>query len=403
MPERVAIVSSSFPPESTGGVSHAQYNLARALRAKGFTVRIFTFGDRLDAISDEDIVRRGVPPLVSRVLDRLIGSYFRWRDPSKIAYHFAEIAIFAWPCFKLNRPIRRFRPTVLILSDHGCPGFSIRRPERCKTILVSHHNPARFLGNPLWGLHSEHDVKLAVAAENTALQRVDGVICPSRYMHDMFRRTYAFSGMVTTIPNMIDLEMISSVAANDVREVLGLRRDAILIYIPSAGSIYKGSQFVCEIIRRLSSFSPEPIGFYLSGPITQSLRFELTAHPRNARIHAPGQVSYQDNLALVKSCSFGVSPTLIENFGMSILEAHACGVPMVSFDVGGNSDIVHQGRNGMLVPYLDIDGLVSAAGRLLDETNRAVMSRHAKEDAATRFGTEVVVEQLLSFMDKVRV
>jgi glycosyltransferase involved in cell wall biosynthesis len=113
-------------------------------------------------------------------------------------------------------------------------------------------------------------------------------------------------------------------------------------------------------------------------------------------------VSYQENLALVKSCSFGVSPTLIENFGMSILEAHACGVPMVSFDVGGNSDIVRHGRNGMLVPYLDIEGLVRAACRLMDETNRAAMSRNAKEDAATRFRTEVVVEQILTFMDKVR-
>lgn len=402
MPERIAIVSSSFPPESSGGVSHAQYNLARALRGKGFAVRIFTFGDRPDAIGDEDIVRRGVPPLVSRVLDRLIGLYFRWRDPSKVAYHFAEVAIFAWPCFKLNRVIKRFRPTVLILSDHGCPGFSIRKPDRCRTILVSHHNPARFLGNPLWGLHSERDVRWTIALENMALRKIDAVVCPSHYMHDMFMKTYAYTGTVAVIPNMIDIDMISSVPLRDIRELLGLPKGAILIYIPSAGSVYKGSQFVCEIIRRLSSYKPEAIGFYLSGPIGPSLEYELRSRPPNARLYTPGQVSYQDNLSMVKACSFGVSPTLIENFGMAILEAQACGVPMISFDVGGNHDVVSNGQTGVLVPYLDVEELIQAAVRLMEEKRRTTMRIEAANDAASRFSSEVVVEQFVAMMDKAR-
>jgi glycosyltransferase involved in cell wall biosynthesis len=50
---------------------------------------------------------------------------------------------------------------------------------------------------------------------------------------------------------------------------------------------------------------------------------------------------------------------------MALLEAEACGVPIVSFDVGGNSSIIETGRNGFLVPLLDIDNLIEAAVKLL--------------------------------------
>ncbi|BCA54468.1 hypothetical protein W02_16080 [Nitrospira sp. KM1] len=400
MPERIAIVSSSFPPESSGGVSHAQYNLARALEAKGFDVRVFTFGDRPGASGAPNIVRKGVPPLVSRFFERLIGLYFRCKDPSTIAYHFAEVVIFAWSSIKLNRIIGKFRPDVLILPDHGCPGLCIRKPPGCRTILVSHHNPARFLENPLWGRHSQLDVKLTIAAENRALRKIDAVICPSHYMHEMFRRTYEFSGPVSVVPNMIDTGMLSSITMHDIRETLGLRPEAVLVYIPSAGSVYKGSQYVCEIIRRLAALTSGDIGFYLSGPISQAMAFELNSRPHNAKVHMPGQISYRDNLAIVKACSFGLSPTLIENFSMALLEAHACGVPMAAFDVGGNAEIIVNGRSGLLVPYLDVEALVRAGDRLLDKSYRTAMGIEAMRNAASRFSSQVVIEQVAALIEK---
>lgn len=359
---------------------------------------MYTFADYDVDLNERDIVRRGAHPFLSKVLERVISLYFRVADPSKIAYHFAEVLAFAWPCSKLDRPIRRFRPDVLVFSDHGCPALCIRKPDHCRTILVSHHNPARFVGNPLWGLHSERDVRWTIALENMALRKIDAVVCPSHYMHDMFMKTYAYAGTVTVIPNMIDMEMVASVPEHDIRETLGLPGDAVLIYIPSAGSVYKGSQFVCEIIRRLSSGRPEAVGFYLSGPIGPSLEYELRSRPLNARLYAPGQVSYQENLAIVKACAFGISPTLIENFGMAILEAQACGVPMISFDIGGNHDVVSNGRTGVLVPYLDVEGLIQAAVRLMEEKRRTAMRIEAANDAAARFASEVVVEQFVAMM-----
>ena len=399
MPKKVAIVSSSCPPVSAGGVASSHYHLYRTLTQKGFHVRLYTFEDYKVALAEKDVTRVGMSPGLVSTLRRLIGWYFRIVDPSRITYHFADVAVSAWPCMMLNSAIRDFQPDVLILPDHGCPGLFIAKPKGCRTILISHHNPMRFLNNPIWGLHSERDARLTVACENRVLRKVDAVVCPSQYMQEMFNKTYAYSGPVTVIPNMVDAELIASIPSHDIRGKLVLPDDSIVIYVPSAGSVYKGARFVSEIVRRISSCTTMDIGFYLSGNIAPDLAYELRSAPTNAKVYAPGQVSYADNLAVVKACSFGISPTLIENFGMALLEASMCGVPMVAFDVGGNADVVSNGRNGVLVPALDVEALIKSACRLLEADNRTNLRRATVSYAADKFSSHRTVEKFISLME----
>jgi glycosyltransferase involved in cell wall biosynthesis len=110
----------------------------------------------------------------------------------------------------------------------------------------------------------------------------------------------------------------------------------------------------------------------------------------------PGKVSYHDNMGHVRSCSFAVSATLIENFSMSLLEACFYGLPVVTFDVGGNSDIVRDGENGFLVPYLDAEGLIEKSGRLLlDTQERKRMGDNAVAFMKTAFAPEKTIGQYL--------
>jgi glycosyltransferase involved in cell wall biosynthesis len=398
MSKKIAIVSSSCPPVSAGGVASSHYHLYRALTQKGFQVRLYTFEDYKVALTETDVTRVGMPPSLVKELRRVIGWYFRIVDPQRITYHFADVAVSAWPCVMLNSAIRDFQPDVLILPDHGCPGLFIAKPKGCRIILISHHNPVRFLNNPLWGLHSERDARLAVACENRVLRKVDAVVCPSQYMQEVFNKTYVYSGPVTVIPNMVDVELIASIPLHNIRGKLALPDDSVVIYIPSAGSVYKGARFVFEIVRRISSYATKDIGFYLSGSMTPMLAYELRFAPSNAKIYAPGQVSYAENLAIVKGCSFGISPTLIENFGMALLEASICGVPMVAFDVGGNADVVSNGRSGVLVPFLDIETLIQSACRLLHADCCASLRCETVSYAADRFSSDLAVEKFVSLI-----
>jgi glycosyltransferase involved in cell wall biosynthesis len=395
---RIAIISHSFPPYGGGGITSLHANLYNALKSKGFRVRIFTFGDHgLRQSGEVDVIRHGSPKAIIRMLRILNRLYFRISERSTFAYQVLDILESALGSLLINRPLKAFAPDVVILPDHNAPGLFLRKKTKgVSWILVSHHNPKRFLNNPLIGVHSHKDAAVAVRLENRVLTKVDKVVCPSNYMRSVFSDTYDFSGPVSVVPNLIDTGLLLSVPEQDIRGKIGLSPDAPVVYVPSAGGKLKGSRFVFEIIRRLAGTTGGDVGFYLSGAVDEELRYECTYAPRNARIHMPGKVSYHDNMGLIRSCSFAISPTLIENLSMSLLEACFCGLPVVTFDVGGNSDIVRDGENGFLVPYLDVERFIERSGRLLlDTQERKRMGDNAIALMKTAFDPEKTIGQYL--------
>jgi glycosyltransferase involved in cell wall biosynthesis len=95
------------------------------------------------------------------------------------------------------------------------------------------------------------------------------------------------------------------------------------------------------------------------------MRHELSQLPKNIRLFVPGSVDYPTNISHVKECNIGITPTLLESFGMAVIEAISCGVPMVAFDVGGVPEVLKDQENGFLVKYRDVDGLITKARSLL--------------------------------------
>lgn len=85
-----------------------------------------------------------------------------------------------------------------------------------------------------------------------------------------------------------------------------------------------------------------------------------------------------------------------EGFPLGVLEALATGTPVITFDVGGMSDIVTDGVNGFVLPAGDIEGM-AAAIRKIDQVDRAACRRSVIE----RFNPDVITKQLLAVFAKV--
>lgn len=80
-----------------------------------------------------------------------------------------------------------------------------------------------------------------------------------------------------------------------------------------------------------------------------------------------------------------------------LIEAAACGRPMVATDVPGCREIVRDSETGLLVPPGDTDALVDALARLLDDAAlRRRMGRRAREIVENEFSIEKVVDETLS-------
>jgi glycosyltransferase involved in cell wall biosynthesis len=82
-------------------------------------------------------------------------------------------------------------------------------------------------------------------------------------------------------------------------------------------------------------------------------------------------------------------PAVNEAYGMALLEAEACGVPVVSCATRGVPDVVVDGRTGVLVPYGDEDAFAGALRVLLvDHERRRSLGREAARYVAAERSLE---------------
>jgi glycosyltransferase involved in cell wall biosynthesis len=93
-------------------------------------------------------------------------------------------------------------------------------------------------------------------------------------------------------------------------------------------------------------------------------------------------------------------PSASESFGLSALEALACGVPVIATNVGGLPEVVRNGETGVLCPVGDVEAMSAAALNILRDDNRwQAMSDLAARDARERFSLESIVADYEAFYE----
>ena len=95
-------------------------------------------------------------------------------------------------------------------------------------------------------------------------------------------------------------------------------------------------------------------------------------------------------------------PSELESFGLSALEAMACGVPVVGSDAGGLPEVVKHTETGFLLPVGDIDGMAARTIEILkDDEHWRALSAAARRRAAALFGAERVVGEYERYYERV--
>ncbi|MES2364319.1 MAG: glycosyltransferase family 4 protein [Pseudomonadota bacterium] len=106
---------------------------------------------------------------------------------------------------------------------------------------------------------------------------------------------------------------------------------------------------------------------------------------------------HEDMPAVLRAAHIACLPSYREGLPKSLLEAAACGLPIVTTDAPGCREIVHDGDNGFLVPVRDAHALASALQGLIDNpVLRAAMGLRSREMVLAHFSREQIISETLA-------
>jgi glycosyltransferase involved in cell wall biosynthesis len=144
------------------------------------------------------------------------------------------------------------------------------------------------------------------------------------------------------------------------------------------GNLYpvKGHQYLIEGIPSILNKCPNTSFLFAGrGQLETELKAQVNRLGLDERVHFLGL--RQDIARILTLLDVFVLPSLSEGLSMAILEAMIAGKPVVATEVGGNPELVLNGKSGFLVPPRDSQALANSVTTLL--TNRQQAIRFAEE------------------------
>jgi glycosyltransferase involved in cell wall biosynthesis len=117
------------------------------------------------------------------------------------------------------------------------------------------------------------------------------------------------------------------------------------------------------------------------------------------RVHFPGYVDDADLPALYSAADLFAYPSLYEGFGLPILEAMACGTPVVAGNQSSLPEVV--GQAGLLIDPYDVDALAVAMNNVLSDPARQQQLVEAGYKQAQQFTWDEMVTRLLKLYKKI--
>ena len=242
----------------------------------------------------------------------------------------------------------------------------------------------KYLGESLgWlKLNPFHANSLRAEARMFASQRLKRVICISKMVRQDVQRFYAVpEEKLVTIYNGIDLAAFSPdcvVNRHELRQNLGIPQDALVYVFVGSGFKRKGLE---TAIRAL----PPEAHLIVVGKDKETSRFQKIAIETGAnsaqsqRVHFVGP--QKDVRLYYGAADAFVFPTIYEPFGSVVLEAMACGLPVITTDRCGAGEIITQGVDGFVLPTGDIDAFAACMRQntALDWGNRRAAARATAE------------------------
>lgn len=218
------------------------------------------------------------------------------------------------------------------------------------------------------------------------LARADARVTPSGFLQRVFAR---YGLEATIVPNIVDLSRFhlrERPPFGDAPRLIVTRNLEPIYDIPTAIRAF-------AIVRE--AFPGARLTVAGSGPELARLQALVAELGLASSVDFCGRVDNADIPSLYDAADCMLNPSTVDNMPISILEAFASGVPVVSTDAGGIPDVVERGVSGLLVPVADVEAMGRAAVDVLRDPALAGRLRAAGREATGAYAWPAVRDQWL--------
>lgn len=371
------VTSAPLPPRE--GIGFYVWNLARFLTQSGHAVQIIT---------------RGGPQVTFR---QSIDGVTIWQVTFLPLYPFH---VHLHSLF-VNRLLRELEPQIDLLHLHSP---LVMRPETILPCLVTVHTPMKA---DVGSLRPDNPLTILAKLQAPVSTRIEMGL-------------FSSAGSITAVANSVAMELSDyglnsrqvTVMANGVDTQTfspnGFSKPARRRYCLTAGRLgpRKGLEDLIHCAGLLVEQFPD-LQFLIagSGPFAGQLHAAIRKYGLHGRVKLLGHIGHRAELAdLYRGATAYVHPAHYEGLPTVLLEAMACGRPVVATAVGGALDVIEDGTNGLLVPPKAPQAMAAAVARIMRDPDLATrLGSAARRTVEGRYSWEVVGQHYLKEYQKLLV
>jgi glycosyltransferase involved in cell wall biosynthesis len=214
---------------------------------------------------------------------------------------------------------------------------------------------------------------------------------PIKEYPGVFRKT-------AVIYNGVDTEKFNThIKSDDIKREFGIASDETVI--GTIGQLYpdKGQEVFLRAASVILKTHPKT-KFFVVGEAKKE-RYEKQLLKITAEFKLQNQVIFagkrEDISKVLSSFDIFALPTLNEGFARVIIEAMACGKPVITTPVGGNREAVMDGKTGFIIPVNSADELARKIVELIDDKEKRIeMGKLGRERVVNHFSLEQYVKNM---------
>ncbi|HEY83022.1 MAG TPA: glycosyltransferase family 4 protein [Dehalococcoidia bacterium] len=200
---------------------------------------------------------------------------------------------------------------------------------------------------------------------------------------------------VVVVPNGVDTQLFRPQDKLRLRRKLGYKPNEKIIVSSSRLTPKNGLDYLIKAVAKIPELKLIIIG---DGEQRQSLQSLINRLRLKNRAFLLGYLAHDKLPEYLNIADAFCRPSINEGFGISFIEAMACKIPTIGTSVGGITDIIVDGKNGLLVPPENVGELAGAIKKVLNDKN---FSDHIAEEGYKAVMEKFTWEAVLGQMERV--